>query len=831
MDLKDYLRVIRRRMFQCIIVFVVIISLYWYVSKVEKTTYIANAVLQIGAKGYNDSTKNKHTFLRNAEDFKRLLSQKDGDSIYVSIAQKILTKMKLTQHLDPEKLDKETVNAFLTTIGDRKNEFYKVTKQVGFESATSQFENVRDLVKSYQYLLEQQRILKEPKDDKVILQKLFSYATRVSPIIEEGKLTNSVEIHVVTENEYLSRLLVNEVAFFAQKKFNDKNKEQMIARADKINRWWRHPEKSDLIEQIYNGVVVKYKQFRTAMYRGDKSKADRIERDFIRQFQQRFLEEGVQINSFNDAFDPNKVDEMHALKKEYTDINSRYNNLRTWGVDGNAKNVVSNETEVSQQIQALISRVNAHNEAITSLGEERELLKYKFTEIDPHARELMMQTNARLTNLLDQVDKEEIALDDLETRYTAQHPKVIDAKKNIESLKKYIEKIREDLSQNDYAKFDFNIRKINVMIDFNRSEIRKLETVLEEKRKEMEQINDMKLHLSDITDERKRILDRINDNKEELAALNTQIALDKIIDIHRFSRVTRPGTKTYTRQTLYLAILFGVIMSIVIAYFLEYMDTNIKTEHDVRRHMNLPVLSMIGKAKKEVILTELPSKDPFAEHFNTAATLVRSAAQDLGLSSFLVTSTVPQEGKTTICVDLAIALARKGLRTIVVDGDLRIPTIHEVLEIDNSTGLSTILEGRSASDDSGIGVESYLKPTSIENLRVLTSGPIPADPINLLESARMKALIEELKDNCDYLIIDTPPIYNVGDTLTMASLVDATLFVVGSERVEQDQVTWAKHLLSNVNANILGVFLNMVRVPGKTYYYYYNGYKSYRSRG
>lgn len=297
-----------------------------------------------------------------------------------------------------------------------------------------------------------------------------------------------------------------------------------------------------------------------------------------------------------------------------------------------------------------------------------------------------------------------------------------------------------------------------------------------------------------------------------------------------------------SREATGVMVVMAVVVSVCIAYLVEYADTRIRTEEDVRKHLNLPVLAKVEKRARgeKVCLTELPPRDAFAEIFNTVTTVITSAAKDLGIRVFVVSSTVAEEGKTTITVNLGVALARKGLRVILVDGDLRRPQLHDMLGIDNSTGLSTILEGRSQAMESlseiadepapQAGPEAFLKPTTVENLKVLPSGPTPHDPITLLESQRMKDLVEELRGMADFVLIDTPPIFHVGDVLTLTPLVDANLFVVGAFEVKQHEVTWAKHLLSNVGANILGAFLNKEVIESKSYYYYYRYYKGYRYR-
>lgn len=281
--------------------------------------------------------------------------------------------------------------------------------------------------------------------------------------------------------------------------------------------------------------------------------------------------------------------------------------------------------------------------------------------------------------------------------------------------------------------------------------------------------------------------------------------------------------------------LLAFVVSLGIAYLREYFDTAVMSEYDIRRHLNLPVLAVVPlESDERILLTDIALRHPLAEVFNTAATLIRSAMVEASFKSFLVGSAVAKEGKTSISVDLAIAMARKGLDVILVDGDLRIPAVHSLLHLENTRGITTVLEARLAKtrpgeptpnwlDDPECDVRKYIQSTGIENLRVITSGPSPKSTVRLIESQAMKDVIAELEGECDFLIFDTAPICTVGDTLMLATMVDACILVVGAGLAEQKDISWTKHLLDNVSASVLGVILNRAtQGKGSEYYYYYS---------
>jgi len=282
-----------------------------------------------------------------------------------------------------------------------------------------------------------------------------------------------------------------------------------------------------------------------------------------------------------------------------------------------------------------------------------------------------------------------------------------------------------------------------------------------------------------------------------------------------------------------LYLVLAVMIAFAASFLLEYLDTTLRTDYDVRRHLNLPCLAMVEDAGEEdpLILRGSP-RDPLSERFNMAATVLRSYLSEREFKSFIVCSAVPQEGKTTIAANLAVALARKGLQVVLVDTDLRLPRMHELFALDNARGLSSYLRGEE------LALETLVAYTEISTLRVLPSGPPAESPVELIESPRMAELVRALREQYDILICDSPPITSVGDTLSLARLVDSAVLVIGSGLSDRRMVTWTKQLLTNVRADIAGTVLNFApRGGGAQYYYYYSGggeggrSKRIRSRG
>lgn len=203
------------------------------------------------------------------------------------------------------------------------------------------------------------------------------------------------------------------------------------------------------------------------------------------------------------------------------------------------------------------------------------------------------------------------------------------------------------------------------------------------------------------------------------------------------------------------------------------------------------------------MLTRLPSKCPIAEVFHLTATVLHAKMSGADQKTLLVTSANAREGKTTIAIDLAVGFARKGLRTVLVDADLRRSAVHALLGLPNEVGVSTLA-------GSGLVAERG-QATAVPNLFVLTAGPAPASPFELVNSKGMCDLVAGLKASADVVVVDSPPFNLAGDAGTLATLADACLLVVAAGIAHRDEVAFAKQGLLDVRATLLGVFLNRAR--------------------
>jgi len=283
-------------------------------------------------------------------------------------------------------------------------------------------------------------------------------------------------------------------------------------------------------------------------------------------------------------------------------------------------------------------------------------------------------------------------------------------------------------------------------------------------------------------------------------------------------RPIRPRTMTNTL----LAAVVGAMIAVGAAFLIEYLDDTIKTPDDVARVSGLSTLGAIARLKEtggtRQLVAWLQTKAPESEAYRTLRTNVQFSRVDKPVRSLLVTSAGPSEGKSTTAANLAVVMAQTGQRVVLVDTDLRRPVMHKVFGVANNTGLtSALLNGDQ------VVLDGHLQGTEVENLSLLTSGPIPPNPSELLGSHRMARLVEKLAGQADLVIFDSPPVLAVTDAAVMGRQVDGVVLVVDAGQTREQVLGQAAGELQKTGANLLGVVLNRLdsRRGGYYYYYYY----------
>ncbi|HLP77532.1 MAG TPA: polysaccharide biosynthesis tyrosine autokinase [Candidatus Paceibacterota bacterium] len=264
-----------------------------------------------------------------------------------------------------------------------------------------------------------------------------------------------------------------------------------------------------------------------------------------------------------------------------------------------------------------------------------------------------------------------------------------------------------------------------------------------------------------------------------------------------------------------LGVIIGLIVGVGLAFFIEYLDTSVKTIDDVERTLQAPVLGVIPQ--NVGFLMEEGADSPHAEAYRVLRTNLLFSRKDDKLNSIAVVSAGAGEGKSTTILNLATVFAQNGARVVVVDSDLRRPTLHKIMRVTNNLGLTNYLLKQNT-------LEEVIQTSNLPSLDFMASGKLPSSSMGVLSSAQMKNLINELKQRYDYVFFDSPPIMGVSDASILASEVDITLQVIQYRRYPQPMNIRAKQMIEKVGGNLLGIVLNNINMSQDESYYYYSGY-------
>ncbi len=285
----------------------------------------------------------------------------------------------------------------------------------------------------------------------------------------------------------------------------------------------------------------------------------------------------------------------------------------------------------------------------------------------------------------------------------------------------------------------------------------------------------------------------------------------------------RPEIRPVSPKTIIivpLGIIVGLIVGIGLAFFIEYLDTSVKTIDDVERALQAPVLGVIPQ-NVGILLEEGPDS-PHGEAYRVLRTNILFSRKNEKWNTMTVLSGGAGEGKSTTLFNLATVFAQNGQRVLVVDSDLRRPTLHRALHVSNTIGITDYLLKKNTMDE-------VIQKTKVPTMDFIASGKLPSSSMSILGSGQLKETIQELKRRYDFIFFDSPPLLGVSDASILASEMDMVLQVVQYRRYPQAMTLRAKQMILKVGGNLVGIVLNNINMSQDENYYYYSGYYEYQS--
>ncbi len=389
----------------------------------------------------------------------------------------------------------------------------------------------------------------------------------------------------------------------------------------------------------------------------------------------------------------------------------------------------------------------------------------------------------------------------------AQHPEVI----RVNSL---LEKITTQVAD----RVDGILRGKDADLAAARARDDELTRAVEEaKVKDRESAEKMRTYLNAVREvehlERMRDTLKLKIQQEDIEMAMPRTSMVEITDPAEIpAKASRPNIPL----NIALGVIVGMIMGVGLAFFIEYLDTSVKTIDDVEQALQTSVLGVIPQNVGSLLDEGVDS--PHAEAYRVLRTNLMFARKDPKANSLIVVSSGVGEGKTTTVLNLAVIFAHNGHKVLLVDMDLRRPSLHKRLNVSNSIGVTNVLLKQCS-------IEEAVQTTSIPNLHFLPSGRLQSSSLGILNSPQMREFIDEMKRRYDFVFFDSPPIMGVSDASILVSQMDLAMLVVQFRKYPQAMSVRAKQTIEKVGGNLMGAVLNNINIAQDSYYYYYSGYQ------
>lgn len=557
--------------------------------------------------------------------------------------------------------------------------------------------------------------------------------------------------------------------------------------------------------------------------------------EYTQDFQSGGLEE---IVTWFDSYVASKKSELEASQTDLQKF-KRDHNILSLSYENRQNLTANNMATVNEQLMEVRGKLSAESALLNQIR-EMESTEDDKKPVGADDTEAIDEAQVKKRAIADLIDNSSLKeafgqealleqeLADLHTRYLGDHPRVQAAQGRLDVVRK---NIREEIS------------RIRIGVSNRVSVLQKnkanLEQQLEQLKSEVFALNELGVEYSQHMDRAENLKKLYNTVLMRSAEMDLS-SLYKGDTIQVLEKAEIPVGPVSPRLPLNLAVglLIGIALGSAAIVLIDALDTTIKSDADVANFSDKPLLALLpqidGSALKslEVIgetaadtITFTAPKSSFAEGIRTLRTNLMFMAPDNPPKLLLVTSPGPGEGKTMTSVNMAIAMAQSGQRTLIIDADMRRPRLHKALGIENKDhGLSSIILGNEELDQ-------VVQSTRIENLSVLSCGQIPPNPSELLHSERFTKLVEEVGEKYDRVIFDSPPLGAVSDALVLSHAVDGVLLILSFGNTQKEMLRRSVDQLMSIGAPLMGFVLNEIRADASGYAYQYYYRYSYDNRG
>ncbi len=583
----------------------------------------------------------------------------------------------------------------------------------------------------------------------------------------------------------------------------------------KLDESWAQGGRLDL-EQAYNVLLSKMQVrdvrntdlIEIGIYSESAEEAAEIANTIARLYQERRIEDqdelvgrGLEQLDEEVAKQEKKVEnaaaEMIKIRADQGIVDLNPESVENVG-DPQISQLLGAENRVDEA-RAQLSTLETQNEQVQKLGPDELMVALRILEIeDPTVQQILPQYNETVS--------QEANL--LNSGIGPNHPKV-------QSLRATREVYSRQLADQMKA-----IRlNLETRLRIARERLAALEATATQSRAG---VQDLKAQSGNYIEAKNRYIQA----KEILAASRTRLQTQRMerriafepAKIWNNAEAAKRPAKPNVTAYMALAVVSGLIVGIGLAFFIEYLDTSVKTVDDVESYLGVTVLGVI---RRNVGLLHREKGDtPDAEAYRTIRSNIEFNRKNPEANTITVVSGGPGEGKSTTLANLAFVCAQGGYRVLIIDADLRRPTQHKIFDVPNAIGLTNHLMGELTLDEA-------IRPTEVENLYLLPSGILPTDAVGILSSQRMNELIARVKGSFDLVFFDSPPILGVSDASVLAKEVDMTLMIIQHRRFPRSMLLRVKQAVANVGGNLLGVVLNNVDTKHDDTYQYYTSYYDY----